>query len=48
MDVLKTGGRSRRMAYEWDIERFLEAQDRKRSASITLFSSLLILYFLML
>lgn len=34
------------MAYEWDIERYLEAQDRKRSTSVTLLSILLIHYFL--
>ncbi|CDZ26734.1 Hypothetical protein NGAL_HAMBI490_15730 [Neorhizobium galegae bv. officinalis] len=33
------------MAYEWDIERYLKAQDRKRSTSITLLSFLLIFYF---
>lgn len=42
----ETRRNSRRMAYEWDIERYLEAQDRKRSTSVTLLSILLIHYFL--
>jgi hypothetical protein len=35
------------MTYEWDIERFLQAQDRKRSTSLTLLSFLPIVYFSM-
>jgi len=35
------------VSYEWDIERYIAAQDRRRSASITLLLLPLIFYFLM-
>jgi len=35
------------VVYEWDIQRYAEAQDRRRSASITLLLFLLFSYFLM-